>query len=40
VHKSIAMRAIDITFLQLRENRFISNNGRLSSGVAWRFGGK
>jgi hypothetical protein len=37
VHRNIAIRAIDITYLLLSKNGYNSHNGRLSSGIAWRF---
>jgi opacity protein-like surface antigen len=40
VHKNIAIRVIDITYLLLRKDGFNSSNGRLSTGLVWRFGGK
>lgn len=37
VHRNIAIRAIDMTYLQLRESGYGFHNGRLSSGLVWRF---
>jgi opacity protein-like surface antigen len=39
VHRKIAIRVIDITYLLLRDHGYNSHNGRLSSGLVWRFGG-
>jgi opacity protein-like surface antigen len=36
---SIAIRALDATYLQLQKDTFRSKNGRLSTGIVWRFGG-
>jgi hypothetical protein len=36
---AIAIRALDVTYLQLHENIYRSHNGRLSTGIVWRFGG-
>jgi hypothetical protein len=40
VHRNIAIRVIDMTFVLLWKEGFNSGNGRLSSGLVWRFGGK
>jgi hypothetical protein len=40
VHKNVAIRVIDMTYLLIRENSVNLSNGRLSSGLVWRFGGK
>jgi opacity protein-like surface antigen len=37
VHRNIAIRAIDMTYLQMQRNGYYSKNGRLSSGIVWRF---
>jgi opacity protein-like surface antigen len=37
VHRNIAIRAIDMTYLLLTKNGYNSHNGRLSSGIVWRF---
>jgi opacity protein-like surface antigen len=39
VHKNVAIRILDATYLQLHENGYKSKNGRLSTGIVWRFGG-
>ena len=38
VHKNVAIRVLDATYLQLHENGYKSKNGRLSTGIVWRFG--
>lgn len=38
VHKNIAIRVLDATYLQLHENGYTSKNGRLSTGILWCFG--
>ena len=40
VHKNLATRVIDMTYLLLRDNGFNSGHGRLSSGLVWGFGGR
>jgi opacity protein-like surface antigen len=40
VHRHIAIRALDLNYLLLRNNRRDSHNGKLSMGIVWRFGGK
>ena len=40
VNKNVAIRVIDVTYLYLRDNGVISSNGRLSTGIVWRFGEK
>jgi opacity protein-like surface antigen len=37
VHKNLAIRAIDVTYLLLRDHGYNSHNGRLSSGIVLRF---
>ena len=40
VHKNVAIRVIDVTYLVLHDNGRRSSNGRLSTGVVWQFGEK
>jgi hypothetical protein len=40
LHKRVAARLVDFTYLQLRQQFANSSNGRLSSGLVWRFGGE
>ena len=40
VHKNVAIRVIDVTYLLLHDNGVNSSNARLSTGLVWRFGEK
>jgi hypothetical protein len=40
VHRNIAIRVIDVTVMVLRTHYSVSGNGKLSTGLVWRFGGK
>jgi opacity protein-like surface antigen len=39
VHKNVAIRVIDASYVLLRNEGESAHNGRLSTGVVWRFGG-
>jgi opacity protein-like surface antigen len=40
VHKNVAIRVIEAEYFLLRDNGASAHNGRVSTGVVWRFGGK
>ncbi|PYP83742.1 MAG: hypothetical protein DMF61_22370 [Blastocatellia bacterium AA13] len=40
VHKKVAIRVVDVTYLLIHDNGVNSSNGRVSTGVVWRFGDK
>lgn len=39
VHKNVAIRVIDASYVLLRNEGQSAHNGRLSTGLVWRFGG-
>lgn len=39
MHRNIAIRAIDMTYILLRDHGYSSHNGRLSAGLVWRLSG-
>lgn len=40
VHKNVAIRVIEVDYLRTSFSGWSQQNGRLSAGVVWRFGGK
>lgn len=40
VHKNVAIRIVDVSYLLIHDNGVNSSNGRISTGVVWRFGEK